>query len=135
MKPLLILSFSLAAWSVAVNVVMSIAEIEPLPPVRWRMVKSVPDVIVEESMRAGINPQLVMALAWRESNWEPSLVSPTDDWGVMQLHRSTWQALKVSHPLDVRQNIIAGVGLLAAYLKTCENEHAALEAYAHGGCR
>jgi hypothetical protein len=111
--------------------------IDPLPTLvmpRLERVQSPQDVIFEESLRAGINPHLPLYIGWQESRYTPGLVSPTNDWGVMQLHESTWRALHVTHPLDVRQNVIAGVGVFAHWLRVCGSERRAMRAYAKGEC-
>lgn len=96
-------------------------------------------LIVEESTRAGISAHLPLRIAWRESRYSPGAVgrSPNGqrDWGVFQLADSTVRTLHVAHPLDARQNVIAGVGLIAAYLRLCGSERSAARAFATGTCK
>ena len=36
------------------------------------------------------DPEVVLAIAWRESNCNERLVSPTNDWGLLQLNATCW---------------------------------------------
>ena len=89
--------------------------------------------ITEESYRAGIPPRLGLILAWGESRWT---ARPPDSSagakGLFQLMPHTIKVLHVSDPYDSRQSTIAGLGLLAAYLKICGSEEGALYGYAKG---
>ena len=70
---------------------------------------------IEEKIVREAGPQLAplaLAIAWRESRFNAKAISRTRDLGVFQIHASTAVALHLWHPLDVDQNIVAGVGLL-----------------------
>jgi soluble lytic murein transglycosylase-like protein len=108
------------------------------PPVRTvrtpLLIQTVADMIIQESLRVGVPPYLALNLAWRESNLNPLAVSETHDLGVFQLAPHTRKVLHVAHPLDARQGVIAGVGLLSAYRQACGSDSAAIYAFAHGRC-
>jgi len=96
---------------------------------------TIPEMIVSEALRAGVPADLALGVAWRESRFQPGAISATRDSGVMQLHDTTVRALHVADPLDARQNIVAGVGLLGKWFALCiESDSAALYGYAHGKC-
>ena len=81
--------------------------------------KSVDEVIREIAREYTIDSALVKAIVTVESNCDPRAISRKGAQGLMQLMPSTARDLKVSKPLDPRENIIGGVkyikGLLAAY--------------------
>jgi membrane-bound lytic murein transglycosylase MltF len=101
-------------------------------------VPTVESMIIAESSRAGISAHLPLAIAMSESWMRPNLIgrnrNGTRDWGLFQLNDHTVRVLHIAHPLDPQQNIIAGVGLVAAYLKMCRSDQAARYAFAHGRC-
>lgn len=107
------------------------------PPTRY---VSVADKIIHASIDAGISPHVPLAIAWRESRFDQFAIHRNApgrgaDFGVFQLNTKTVALLHVARPLDAWQNVIAGVGLYAAYEKLCGSEHAAMRAYATGHCR
>ena len=79
-------------------------------------------VIVEEANRYKVPPAFALAVAWQESGWQQGVVSHAGAVGVMQLMPAT--AVWVGDAMlgarveidDTRQNIRAGVRLLAHYL-------------------
>jgi N-acetylmuramoyl-L-alanine amidase len=79
-------------------------------------------VIVEEANRYKVPPAFAMAVAWQESGWQQGVVSHAGAVGVMQLMPAT--AVWVGDAMlgarvdidDTRQNVRAGVRLLAHYL-------------------
>lgn len=80
--------------------------------------QQIQDMIRASALKYGVDPNLALAIAAHESNFNPSAVSPvnrngTRDWGVMQLNDLTIQQFGVSNPLDPQQNIDTGVRLLA----------------------
>lgn len=48
------------------------------------------------------DPEVVLALAWRESNCNERLVSPTNDWGLLQLNATCWAGQANDGLPDVR---------------------------------
>lgn len=96
-------------------------------------------VIAEESLRYGVPPALALAVAWHESGWQQAVVSSAGAIGVMQLMPATadWVAEAMLgttvDPSDLRQNVRAGVRLLAHYLVRYEGDRAkVLAAYYQG---
>ena len=77
------------------------------------------EVIREIAKEYSIDGALVKAIITVESNCDPQAISRRGAQGLMQLMPSTARHLKVSKPLDPRENIIGGVkyikGLMAAY--------------------
>ncbi|MDI3339276.1 MAG: LysM peptidoglycan-binding domain-containing protein [Sphaerobacter sp.] len=68
----------------------------------------------------GLDPLLVLALAWQESGWQQHVVSPSGAIGVMQVLPSTgdWVAqMIVGRPLDIRSNMDDNVLAGTAYLR------------------
>ena len=96
-------------------------------------------VIVEEAARYGVPAPLALAVAWQESGWQQHVVSSADAIGVMQLIPATasWvgEAMlgAAVDPRDLRQNVRAGVRLLAHYLDRYDgNRDLVLAAYYQG---
>lgn len=79
---------------------------------------------------------LVMALMWVESRYDASVISATNDYGLMQInkcnHKYLREKLGVSDFLDARDNIKAGVYMLSGYLLKYKDVHKALMAYNMG---
>lgn len=69
--------------------------------------------------------QLVMAVIERESNFQPGIISATDDYGLMQINRGPnglyhslyREKYAVSNFLDPKQNVFVGIELLCEYLQ------------------
>jgi len=78
--------------------------------------------IVEEAGRYGVPEALALAVAWQESGWRQGVVSYAGAVGVMQLLPATGEWVgeaMLGAPVDIgdqRQNVRAGVRLLAHYL-------------------
>ena len=70
----------------------------------------------------GVPPAFALAVAWHESGWQQGVVSSAGAIGVMQLLPTTadWVGEAMLRtavdPRDLRQNVRAGVRLLAHYL-------------------
>ncbi len=103
---------------------------------------SVPELIVRAATAAGVPPELALAIAWRESGFDARRIHTNAhgygrDYGVFQLNSFTVRVLGVADPLDARQNIAAGVALLAEYLFKYRGDQARTDcAFAFGpaGC-
>jgi soluble lytic murein transglycosylase-like protein len=79
---------------------------------------------------------LVLAVMWRESEFVPTIISKTNDYGLMQInkinHKWLSDKLKITDFLDEEQNIHAGVFMLSLYLHKYRNIDKALMAYNMG---
>ena len=114
----------------------------PMPPSMAALVQSraaVRQVIVEEAARYGVPPALALAVAWQESGWQQSVVSHAGAIGIMQLMPATavWVGeAMLGAPVntaDARENVRAGVRLLAHYLSRYDgNRDLVLAAYYQG---
>jgi hypothetical protein len=60
----------------------------------------------------GVNPQLAVAMAAVESNFDPAALSPKSAMGVMQLIPATAERFGVRNPFDPEQNIRGGLAYL-----------------------
>lgn len=92
----------------------------PAPRARRPATGFVPAAEVRQELRAAaeaqrLSPELVEAVAWRESGGRNSAVSRAGARGVMQLMPATARALGVD-PADARQNIRGGAAYLRAML-------------------
>ena len=93
---------------------------------------TVDQAITAASARHGLDRELVAAVAWRESGFNPAAVSPKGARGVMQLMPQTARALGVD-PADTIANIDAGADYLSRMLRRFEGDRAkALAAYNAG---
>jgi len=77
--------------------------------------------------------EMVLAIMWQESNFNAAAVSPTDDYGLMQInkvnHKWLSAELGITDFLDAKQNIKAGVHLLSKLVGKYKDPHAVLMAY------
>jgi N-acetylmuramoyl-L-alanine amidase len=96
-------------------------------------------MIVEEAATFGVPPSLALAVAWQESGWQQSVVSHAGAVGIMQLMPATAEWVGEAmlgttvDMYDARQNVRAGVQLLAYYLTRYGGSHElALAAYYQG---
>ncbi len=62
---------------------------------------------------SGIEWQLLAAIAYQESHWDPLATSPTNVRGMMMLTEDTADRMNVTNRLDARQSIQAGAQYLA----------------------
>jgi soluble lytic murein transglycosylase-like protein len=91
----------------------------------------VPRLLAEAAARHGVDPGLAAAVAWQESRFRQSAVSPKGARGVMQLMPETARDLGVD-PDDLHANIDGGVGYLARQLHRFGDVRLALAAYNAG---
>jgi len=73
-------------------------------------------VITEAAKAYHVDPNLVAAMAFRESRFDPHAVSSRGAQGVLQLMPKTARALGVNDSFDARQNIFGGTKYLASLL-------------------
>ena len=92
---------------------------------------AVPRLVAEAAVRHGVDPALATAVAWQESRFQQSAVSPKGARGVMQLMPGTARGLGVD-PDDLHGNIDGGVGYLAQQLRRFGDVRLALAAYNAG---
>ncbi len=78
------------------------------------------ELVTEAALRHGLPPEIVHAVAWAESGYQPQAVSPKGAIGVMQLMPQTAAQLGAD-PRDLRQNIEAGTRLLRELLLKYQN--------------
>ena len=80
--------------------------------------------------------ELVLAMMWQESNYTANLISPTNDYGIMQINscNHSWlvDLLGPTDFLDASDNINAGVYVISKLLIKYGDEHKALMAYNMG---
>ena len=62
----------------------------------------------EAATLTGIEWQLLAAVGYQESHWNPLATSPTNVRGMMMLTEDTADRMKVTNRLDARQSIMAG---------------------------
>jgi len=104
------------------------------------------DMMITRSMlyaaglKHGVNPYLVMGLAWHESGWQPSVVSSAGAVGIMQVMPSTAAAdgpallNRNVNLYDPGDNIDMGTAIIKSNLNRYNNDLAkALCAYYAGG--
>ena len=100
---------------------------DPLAPDQLR------PLVVEASVREGINPLLVQAVVRRESGGKPCAVSSKGAQGLMQLMPATQSDLGVRDPFDPAENIGAGARYLKQLLARYKSDlRLALAAYNAG---
>lgn len=85
------------------------------------------------AQRYGISSDLVDAVAWQESRYNPRARSSAGAIGVMQLMPGTARDLGVTNPHDISQNVAGGAAYLRAQLERFNNNiPLALAAYNAG---
>lgn len=91
------------------------------------------DLIFSECSSKKVPTDLVIALIDVESGFNPSMVSKTNDYGLMQInacHRDFLKkSLQITDLLDERQNIRAGVYMLSGIVSRYTNMNQALMVY------
>ncbi len=83
-----------------------------------------------------VDYSLALAVMWQESNFEPNLISATDDYGLMQInvvnHKWLSNLLGIVDFLDPKQNLQAGIYMLSMLKEKYEDDHLVLMAYNYG---
>ena len=73
-------------------------------------------IIADASKKYGVDPNLIAAMTFRESAFNPNAVSSRGAQGLMQLMPKTARALGVQDSFDAQQNIFGGTKYLKALL-------------------
>ena len=107
------------------------------PALQMMIIKS---MLYAAGLKHGVNPYLVMGLAWHESGWQPSVVSSAGAVGIMQVMPATAAAdgpallNRTVNLYDPGDNIDMGTAILKNNLNRYNNDLAkALTAYYAGG--
>lgn len=66
------------------------------------------EIIKDASKEYGVDPNLIAAMAYKESRFRPTAVSSRGAQGIMQLMPRTAKYLGITDSFDVRQNIFGG---------------------------
>jgi soluble lytic murein transglycosylase-like protein len=91
------------------------------------------NVFRDAASEAGIDPRLLLAVAFRESALNPNAVSPRGAVGMMQLMPATARYLGVNDPLSPEENVRAGAHYLKKLLSAFNGDlDLALAAYNAG---
>ena len=92
--------------------------------------------LIRSARRYHVRPELARALAWVESGFQPSVVSPVGAWGVMQVTPQTWMFVEtLIGPVSKTPagNIRVGVRYLRYLLREFHgNKRKAVAAYNQG---
>ncbi|HON76345.1 MAG TPA: LysM peptidoglycan-binding domain-containing protein [Dermatophilaceae bacterium] len=94
-------------------------------------------LLIAAARAQGVDPRLVLAIAWQESGWNQRLVSPANAIGIMQVIPSSgqWASSMVGRKLnllDPRDNVTAGVAIIRSLLRSADNTQQAIAGYYQG---
>ena len=93
------------------------------------------DFLYELCQEKGVDFTLALAIIWQESNFDASIVSETDDWGLMQInsinHSYYEEYFGITDFLDPYQNMTVGVDILSKCLNEFDKPFAIM-AYNRG---
>jgi LysM repeat protein len=94
-------------------------------------------LVYTTAKRVGVDPSLVLAVAYHESGFQQRVVSPVDAIGVMQVLPSTGRALSAGYHrklnlLKAEDNVLAGVLLLKQLVRATGRADLALAGYYQG---
>ena len=109
----------------------TVVETEPIPETEYVEVIPEPDPIIETDIDAlivqvagefGLPWELVRAVCYVESTFNPRAVSPTGDYGLMQVYYGVWNSLGIDLEHDTIQfdpeyNLRVGCGILKEKIK------------------
>lgn len=81
----------------------------------------------------GLSYELVLAIMFKESSYQPDVVNSSECYGLMQIHKinhpALTEALGITDFLDPKQNIIGGTYLLAQIADKYSDVHEILMVY------
>ena len=121
-------TFAKTTTSVALTQRPLAARALPLPVPQY-----LAEIIKEASAKYGVDANLIAAVAFKESRYNPRAVSRIGAEGVMQLKPKTARYLGVTDSFDARQNVFGGVKYLRKMLDQFDgNVDYALAAYNAG---
>jgi LysM repeat protein len=94
-------------------------------------------LVYKTAKRVGVDPSLVLAVAYHESGFQQRVVSPVDAIGVMQVLPSTGRALSSAYGrklnlLKTEDNVLAGALLLKQLVRATGRADLALAGYYQG---
>jgi len=84
--------------------------------------REVAELVTRLAPDYGVDPDLALAIASVESNFNPDAVSPKSALGVMQLIPATAERFKVTDARDARQNVAGGLSYLRWLLAYFEGD-------------
>jgi hypothetical protein len=90
------------------------------------------EMVIDAADEYGIDPNLLLAQAYRESGFRHIPNKETDAFGVMQIRPGTAEQNKLGDITDLRTNIFGGAKLMRQYLDKYKSPEAALLAYHQG---
>jgi hypothetical protein len=93
---------------------------------------TVPQAIIAEAQRQGIDPAMALEVAYVESSFNQNARGTHGEIGVFQLMPATAAGLGVLDPSDLQQNIYGGITFLSQLLSEFGDPTAALAAYNWG---
>jgi hypothetical protein len=92
----------------------------------------VAEMVIEAAEAYKIDPNLLLAQAYRESAFKHIPNKETDAFGVMQIRPGTAEQNKLGDITDLRTNVFGGAKLMKQYLDKYKSPEAALLAYHQG---
>lgn len=97
---------------------------------------STQQMIVDKCEKYGVDFAFVMGLMYNESRFQPDVISPTNDYGLMQIniinHEWLSETLGITDFLDPEQNVTAGLYILGQFFEKYEDPRLVLMAYGYG---
>lgn len=109
-------------------------EAEPL--IDCRMDGETQQMILEKCDEYDVDFAFVMAIIFKESSFNPDVVSKTNDYGLMQInkinHKWLSEELGITNFLDPEMNVTAGLHILSDLFRKYENPTLVLMAYNFG---
>lgn len=94
-------------------------------------------MIIDTSNRHGVDPKLMVALAYQESGWNQQAVSPANAIGAMQVIPTSgqWASSLIGRELnllDPQDNVTAGVVVMRALMRSADSSDDAIGGYYQG---